>query len=114
MIVTDFKTWLEQHTDEKIFSVFPKREPEDEEDVVYALGDYVIVEAVYLPDNDILLGLKACWANEVRDEINNCLLNIEIEYSDMIEYHKLSEVFLKDNHIYLEQEQYIKRDKSKE
>jgi len=113
MIVTDIKTWLEQHTEDKIFSVWSKKEVE-EEDAAYSLGDYIIVEAVYLPDNDILLGLRACWANDVRDEINNCLLNIETEYSSMVEYHKLSEIMLKDNHIYLEQEKYIKRDKSKE
>ena len=80
--ITDWETFLIDYADEKIFSIY-KKGNEDEEGIRYALGDYMIIESIELPDKDVLIGCRPYFEEE-------------LEPSKIIEYFKLSEIDLID------------------
>jgi len=88
MTITDFETWLKDFGDERRFRIhknkrlFTPYEADHkfiDQEVYDYLGEYQIIEAIQLPNNDILLGCRY-WDED--------------ELSGWIEYFKLSEIDL--------------------
>lgn len=101
-IITDLTTWLIDYGDrtfnirrhKKLFTPYEIEQKFMDELTTEDLGDYIILEAIELPDKDVLLGCKGVWKEDVRDE-NNSLLYVDTIFSDFTEYFKLSEIDLR-------------------
>ena len=100
--ITDLTTWLRDYGDrtfnirrhKKVFTPYESEQKFMDELTTEDLGDYIILEAIELPDKDVLLGCKGTWDEDVRDEDND-LLYVDTKFSGIIEYFKLSEIDLR-------------------
>lgn len=105
MFYTDLETWLLDFHDEKIFIIrrkkhtftpFEQDKKYSDEDTWEQVTDGAkIVEAIELPNRDVLLGFKDVWTEDVRDE-NNSLIDTKQVVSQHIDYYLLSEIELTD------------------
>lgn len=105
MISTDFDTWLLDFHDEKIFSVYRRKTiftpyEQDKKFSDETVWEQVtnaakIVEAIILPNNDVMLGFRDVWYDDVRDDDGN-QINMPIEENSFIDYYPLSEIKLTD------------------
>lgn len=101
-LITDLATWLIDYGDrtyhirryKKMFTPYELDKNFIDESSTEEMGDYIIVEAIELPNKDVLLGCKGTWKEDVRDD-ENTLLYVDTKVSDFIEYFKLSEIDLR-------------------
>lgn len=101
-IITDLTTWLLDYGDrtfnirrhKKVFTPYEIEQKFIDESTVENLGDYIIVEAIELPNKDVLLGCKYAWKEDVRDD-DNSLEYVDTKFTGIIEYFKLSEIDLR-------------------
>ena len=98
-------TWEEflKRAETRIYSLYKKKEYtpyelkecfEDETTTEY-VADVKIVQAVTLPDKEIMIVTRAVWMEDVRDE-NNCLIQWELKESEIINYFRFNEITLSD------------------
>ena len=79
-MIDSFETWWLGEAKERVFSIFDKK---DKRECIYPMSIGKIVEIVKLPNNDIMIGVRA-W-----DDIINRFFEPKL-----IEYYLLSEVKL--------------------
>lgn len=105
MFYTDLETWLFDFHDEKIFMIERKKSlftpyEQNEKFVDDSVWETVsesakIVEAIELPNKDVLLGFRSIWYEDVRDD-DNSLIDVRLKQSEFIDYYPLSEIKLTD------------------